>query len=282
MRPLTTASGVERGAEQEGNGRQAEAEGDRHAQQHAGAEQQREEDEQVPVADALQPAGAEVQRRPVPPIDRATPTRSAKVQAGQPQQADRDHAGAAHRHRGRANGVRPAERGRLHDPLVTRVFHHRPDQDGRAAGRARRRPALRPRPVPAGSSATPAPWFACACRAQRDGRAQVGEPEEQDRRQFVGPGHRAVEDEAHDHAGQQHEHLADHQRRGGSLDGEAQPALGACREADLHVDLADLQQDALAHACLLGWIRGWWATSRSMGGRCSSRAKMKTSEEWSR
>jgi len=38
--------------------------------------------------------------------------------------------------------------------------------------------------------------------------AQVGEPEKEDRCKLVSPWNRAVEDEAHDHARQQHENLA--------------------------------------------------------------------------
>ena len=61
--------------------------------------------------------------------------------------------------------------------------------------------------------------------AQRDHRAQHREPQEQDRRELVGPRQRLVEDVARDHAGEQDGDLGDDQRRRRNL-GEPAPARG--------------------------------------------------------
>jgi hypothetical protein len=67
--------------------------------------------------------------------------------------------------------------------------------------------------------------------AQRDDRAQHGQPQEHDGGQLVRPDQRRMEDVARDHAGEEHEDFGQHQDGGDGLHHTAQAAVRRVREA---------------------------------------------------
>jgi hypothetical protein len=71
----------------------------------------------------------------------------------------------------------------------------------------------------------------CSPRRNATDGAQHGEPQEQDRGQFVRPDQRPVEDVARDHAGEQDDDLGDDQQRRRDLDQHARAQRSSERAA---------------------------------------------------
>ena len=215
-----------------GERRQPEREGDRHAEQHARRRRRNdEEDEQIPVAERS--AASRTRRYSTAAMRQstsATPTRSAT-----PRRARRSRPSAiinaapigSAAARARCSATPSA--GVCTNTRPGRTRRHRSDQDhqeGKAAAIATASARL----SPAGSHRRQcAVMRMCSPRRNATAAPSIGQPEEQDRGQFVGPDERAVEDVAHDHAHQQHETSADHQQRGRDFDRRGRALLSSQR-----------------------------------------------------
>ena len=220
-----------RGQRQIAVGRQPEPEGDRHAGEDAEACDADKEDDQVDIAERTQPRLRQPEHR------NHGRDRQHRGQHGpaiacphQPQQRKQRHQANTDRQRRRPPDVGDFQRRRGDEAFFVGVFAGRPgdQQQERQRGCGCDQIEISPhRRLGAGDDRRH-PHVLGTAECHR--RAQHGQPQEQDRRQFVRPDQRPVQRVARHHAGEQDDDFGDHQERCRDLDQRSQPGFKRSRE----------------------------------------------------
>ena len=218
------------GEEGEGGGAEGEADGDAH--QHEAGQQQHEEHQQVPVADAFEPGGAEPGGGDQDGEQHEAEQHVAHRQAAEADSGHRQHQRPANRQGGGADDVGEAEGGGFDKCLVLRVVpgigHQHQQEGGRHGFGQHGGEAL----AGGGEHGDDRGQPHVMAAQHGDGGAEHGQPEEQDGGEFVGPHQRAVQSEAGDDAGQQHQDFHQNQQRGRQFDQHTQRGLDAGQTSD--------------------------------------------------
>ena len=215
-----------RGQRQIAIGRQPKAERDRHAGKDAAADHADKEDDQVEIAERLQPGLREPEQADHGD-DREHGRQHGLEIAGakQPERRKQRHQRDADGQGRRAPAVEDLQRGRGDVALLVGVFVGRPGDHHEERQRCRGRHQIeisahrRPRAGDHGRH----PHMLAA--AERDGRAQHRQPQEQDGSEFIRPDQRPVKAVARHHAGKQDDDLGRDQQRRRYLDEQAKCPL---------------------------------------------------------
>ncbi len=220
------------GGQQEiGDGRQSEAEGDRHAGEDAEPEQNRKENDEIPVADRFDPRTKHIESARQRGDDCYGEHQVAPTAIGAANQASHQHQQDADRQSGRAEGVIKPERRGMNEGLVLGEIvcwtqdQQKEQRRRRGAGRFDRaaHPA-RAHPNKRGHThvlSTPL----------RNRRAEHRQPQEHDGGKFVRPGQWMVENEARNNARKQDEDFGDDHDGRQRLRGQSQQPIERCRHA---------------------------------------------------
>ena len=203
-------------------GRKPKPERDRHAGEHAKAGDADEEDDQVEIAERLQRALQQPEHRDHS-RDRQDAAEHGADIAGtrQPQERKQPHQADADRQRRRAPAIGDLQRRRGDKAFLVGVFVGRPDdhQQERQRGAGRDQIEIGAHRGPGAGDDGGHPHVLGA--AERHRRTQHGEPQEQDRGQFVRPDQRTVQPVARHHASEQDDDLGEDEQRRRNLDQRA-------------------------------------------------------------
>jgi hypothetical protein len=215
-----------RGQREVAESRQREREGDRHAAEHCGTDDAKEEDEQVDLAQPPQRRPEQVedanQQRDGHHGDRDVARLALQRKA---QQRGDHHQRAAQRDGDGAPEIADLERRRGDHRLVLRVLPSRPHEEQQKSQRGDDADHLDQRLRLARQLGDDRRHAHVRTAPQRHHRAEHGEPKEQRRRKFVGPGQRRMEDVARHHPAEQHDDFGENQRRREILKAYAQNAV---------------------------------------------------------
>ena len=213
--------------------------------------------------------------------DRDDAEQVASLVVDDPKQAAREGDHEAERDGQRSHGPRPAQGRRLGEGLVLQVFigrvQRQPQERERRADRERLGPALRARPDHRDEEGQP--HVAAALHRQR--AAQHGQPQEQDRGEFVGPDDRAIEHGTRDDSGQQNAHLGDDERRRQHLRAAPQPRSATNSGASASgASIPSSASSAMCAPAALTTAAPRWTPARPSSRRRTSRAIPCRSRPW--
>ena len=215
-----------RGQRQIAEDGESEGKSDRHACEHGGGDHADEEDQQIEIAEPLKDRLHRPEQRKQHHDGAERDGRLARLRGpNQPERGEARHQRDPDRHRRGAQCIADLKGGRRDRRFLERIViggrgdesekgERRGDGEGVEGGPRRRRQRAHDRG-----------HAHMLVAAQRDRRAQHGEPQEEDRGELVGPDERVIEHVTRNDAGQQDDNLGRHERSAEALDEQAEPTV---------------------------------------------------------
>ena len=218
-----------RGQRQIAEDRKTKSKGDRHAREHAEAGDADKEDDEVEIAERLQKR----LRQPEQADDHGYRNRRGQHQpeiavADQPEQREQRHQAGADRQGRGAPGVGNLQRRRGDEALLVGVFVAGMDDEKQESERRTGRDHLQIGPQLRSGARNQRRHAHVLGAAERHHRAQHGQPQEQDRRQFIRPDQRRMQHVTGHHPGEQDHDLGDDQQRRRDFHQVAEDVLERC------------------------------------------------------